>query len=285
MVSNQGNNIKDENKNLSLSHQPSAELLEILNEFKSSMIRPTEIFERFVIKAREENFTNFEINLILSRKELKEVIPSGSMDYYKKKFGLTNLAKSQLTKSQNNLTITTKTEIKEADIVKGSDDIEPDKFDALVLGSTPMAPLTDEEIEKVANEPYKLKPGQEQEQEETPLIEGVKELLDKDWSTPAIRRGNPEEVAFIPPTYNSRIAMEPDTKDALIEKQAAKINELIRALDAVRGEEEQLIIIKLDANDTKDLYLKIHKKRLGEGFMNGFKITYDNIEKRLIACG
>jgi hypothetical protein len=283
MVSNQGNNIKDENKNLSLSHQPSAELLEILNEFKSSMIRPTEIFERFVIKAREENFTNFEINLILSRKELKEVIPSGSMDYYKKKFGLTNLAKSQLTKSQNNLTITTKTEIKEADIVKGSDDIEPDKFDALVLGSTPMAPLTDEEIEKVANEPYKLKPGQEQEQEETPLIEGVKELLDKDWSTPAIRRGNPEEIAFIPQT--NRVAMEPDTKDALIEKQAAKINELIRALDAVRGEEEQLIIIKLDANDTKDLYFQIHKKRLGEGFMNGFKITYDNIEKRLIACG
>lgn len=73
---------------------------------------------------------------------------------------------------------------------QGSDNIEPDNY---VKIEKEMTPLTDEEIDKVANEPYEDKPGAEE---------------------------------YIPET--NRIAMEPDTEKALIEKQAARINELVR---------------------------------------------------------
>lgn len=178
--------ILPENKNV-LSHQPSQELLDILVEFKNAMVKPTEIFDKFVKKAREENFSDFEINLLLSRKELRDAIPEGSMNYYKKKYGLPiqdyKIARLTLRKLDNNV---------------------------------------------------------------------------RDFSIPS-------EGVRLPPREEVIQEVEPIEQESELEK--------FRQEKSIKG--DQVIRIKVDASDTKDLHFELTKLRQTKGFLKGFILEID----------
>ena len=84
---------------MSLSHYPSVELIAILEDFKSSMLKPRTIFDKFYTKAKEEEFSDEEIKILLSSKELTDVIPKGSLRYYMQEFGLITSSKNKLSNS------------------------------------------------------------------------------------------------------------------------------------------------------------------------------------------
>lgn len=75
--------------------QLSPELRELLDKLKSRILDTRKIFDQFVTKAREEEYTDKEIDLLVVH-HLKGILPDRSLRYYRKTYLLPEPEKRQI---------------------------------------------------------------------------------------------------------------------------------------------------------------------------------------------